>query len=658
MSTTSSDLPPIPDPVPGSGVGVDVPRGVVEIEGGVPWLPRTLTGQVILPVFLVALFLIGALTWVLGGVIERGYRERFDAVVQDETRMVAAAVSASTPLDSTPGDPAASRLIAGLAAATNAWLTIALPDGTVIADSLADPTTVASIRLNAAFVEALRDGSAIGEGPAYGGGEAWRYAVMTIPGPDGAEDGLVVRVGHPVAPLESEIAQVRWLGIGGALIVIAAIALAAWALVRRVGHGVRQIGDHMASIVPQAPAADLRSTSFAEIAAVRTALNQLTLDVRDVLSAARHARAQLESTLSTLSDGVILTDREGLVLRANAAAGRLLDVDTDSVVGLPFVFATRDHELGELQRLSMRTGQIARKDGIEIGFERRQIDAVAQPVVDDEDQLTLVVLRDVTELRRLEQVRREFVANVSHELRTPLASIRAMVETLEAGAIDEPGIAGDFLARIVTEVERLALLVDELLDLARLESGRVNLRLEPLAPADLIGTGARRLSSQVDRARLTMVIDVPDDLPPVLADRNRIEQVLLNLVHNAIKFTPPGGEIRITARQEGRFLLVEVTDTGVGIAEDELPRLFERFYKADRARRSEGTGLGLAIAKHIVAGHGGTIAVRSTLGKGSTFAFSLALARTRRDSHDPADALTTFEVEAPDAASVARAGGR
>ena len=653
MSTTNSDLPPIPDPVPGAGRGIVVPRGVVEVEGGVPWLPRTLGGQVVVPVVLVAFLLISTLTWVVGAAMERGARERFDDVVEDETRMVAAAVAAASPVDAVPGDPGMTRLIADLSAATDAWLTIARPDGTVLADSLADPVTVASIRLNAAFIAAVRDGRGLGEGPAYSGTERWRYAVITIPESSGDGVRLVVRVGHPVSTLESGIDRVRWLGIGGAILAITAIAAVAWAVVRRVGNGVRQVGAHAAGIIPHAPAADLRSTSFEEVAAVRTALNQLALDLRDVLSASRHARTQLESTLSTLSDGVILTDRDGSVLRANAAAGQLLDIDTEAVVGLPFVFATRDHELGELQRRSMRSGQIARKDGIEIGFQRRQIDAVAQPVVDDDDRLTLVVLRDVTELRRLEQVRREFVANVSHELRTPLASIRAMVETLEAGAIDEPGVAGEFLGRIVTEVERLAFLVDELLDLARLESGRVNLRREPLAPIDLIGTGAGRLSPQVERARLHLVIDVPDDLPEVLADRNRIEQVLLNLVHNAIKFTPPGGVITIGARQEADALVVEVTDTGVGIAEDELPRLFERFYKADRARRSEGTGLGLAITKHIVAGHNGTIAVRSTLGQGSTFAFSLPLARSGRDSHDPSDALDSPARDASAPVSVA-----
>jgi two-component system phosphate regulon sensor histidine kinase PhoR len=211
-------------------------------------------------------------------------------------------------------------------------------------------------------------------------------------------------------------------------------------------------------------------------------------------------------------------------------------------------------------------------------------------------------------------------------LRTPLASIKAMVETLEAGAVDDPDVAGDFLRRIVGEVDRLAALVDELLDLARLETGRVTLRLEALDPADLIGRAAERLRPQLDRARLRLELDLPLDLPSVRADRARVEQVVLNLLHNAIKFTPPGGEIAIQAVPDGERLRVAVRDSGVGVDPEELPRLFERFYKADKARRSDGTGLGLAIAKYIVQAHGGLIWAESTTGQGATFTFTLPIA--------------------------------
>jgi two-component system phosphate regulon sensor histidine kinase PhoR len=228
-------------------------------------------------------------------------------------------------------------------------------------------------------------------------------------------------------------------------------------------------------------------------------------------------------------------------------------------------------------------------------------------------------VRDISELRRLELVRREFVANVSHELRTPLTSIRAMVETLEAGAVEDPDLATDFLGRIVVEVDRLNALVEDLLDLARLEAGRTTLDYDRVDPVDLARRCASRLHSQVERAGLTIEVQGNDESIPIPLDPDRMEQVLINLIHNAIKFTPAGGRIDVRVSQVGRETTIEVADTGIGIPAEELERLFERFYKSDRARRSQGTGLGLAIAKHIVQAHGGTIAVESEEGKGATF---------------------------------------
>jgi two-component system phosphate regulon sensor histidine kinase PhoR len=231
----------------------------------------------------------------------------------------------------------------------------------------------------------------------------------------------------------------------------------------------------------------------------------------------------------------------------------------------------------------------------------------------------------VTELRRLERVRREFVANVSHELRTPLTSIRAMVETLEAGAADDSEVAGKFFGHIIGEVDHLAALVDELLDLARLESDRAPLRLAAFDPAGVLVRAVDRMRPQAERAGLTVRSDVPPALPSVRGDCDRIEQVLLNLLHNAVKFTETGGEIVVAAEVADEMLRVSVRDTGVGIAAEKLPRIFERFYKTDAARRSPGSGLGLAIAKHVVQAHGGTIWAESAPGRGATLFFTLPL---------------------------------
>ncbi len=603
--------------------------GVVEVAGGLPFLPRTLRGQVVVPILLVLLIGLAVLASSIVGVSRDLYLGQLDTTLIAEGRLAASEAAGALPAgaDTVTGD--AQAFASGVAVSLGARVTVVRPDGVVIGDSAVDPETIANLRLNPAVIDAGAGLEAINEGSLVPGGERYRYASVPVPGGTVAEPGLIIRVGLPTATVDDRVATVRdrvLLIAGVTLLAVAAVTLLA---VNRVARGIGQTRTHVRRIAAGRLEIDVRPSRFDELGDLRSSFNAMVIELQDLVAEIRQSRAQLESTLSTLSDGVILTGMAGEVVRLNASAARLLNVDLDEVIGLPFVMVTRDHELNELHRQSMRTGQIARGTGIELGFERRKVDAIAQPVIGDDNQLTLVVLRDQTELRRLEQVRREFVANVSHELRTPLASIRALVETLEVGAIEEPELAYDFLGRIVVEVDRLASLVDELLDLARLESGRVSLRLEPLSPADLLTHGAQRLLPQVDRARLTLDVDISPDLPDVLADRSRIEQVLLNLVHNAIKFTPPGGVISVRAEVQGEMLLVKVRDTGVGIGPEELPRLFERFYKTDKARRSDGTGLGLAIAKHIVMIHGGTIAARSTLDQGATFLFTLPIAATR-----------------------------
>jgi two-component system phosphate regulon sensor histidine kinase PhoR len=234
----------------------------------------------------------------------------------------------------------------------------------------------------------------------------------------------------------------------------------------------------------------------------------------------------------------------------------------------------------------------------------------------------LILLDDVTELRRLETVRRDFVANVSHELRTPLASIRAMAETLQDGAIHDSAVAGRFVSMIVAEVERLTRLLEDLLVLSRAESRIPERAVFPLN--NLIHDVVERLQSQAEKANITLNYTTPAPLK-VDANRDQIEQVLVNLVDNAIKYTLAGGRVEVRAEEREDRVVVHVIDTGIGIMSQDVPRIFERFYRTDRARsrQSGGTGLGLSIVKHIVETHGGNVTVQSEYGRGSTFSFTL-----------------------------------
>jgi two-component system, OmpR family, phosphate regulon sensor histidine kinase PhoR len=237
----------------------------------------------------------------------------------------------------------------------------------------------------------------------------------------------------------------------------------------------------------------------------------------------------------------------------------------------------------------------------------------------------LLLFQNLTRVRHLETVRQDFISNISHELRTPLASLKALTDTLQESALDDPPAARRFLQRIETEVDALSLMVSELLELSRIESGRVPLKMEAVSASDLIDQAVERLRLQAERAGLNVETTCQQDLPSVLADSSRLEQVLVNLLHNAIKFTPTGGIITVGAQLSEDNVLFSVKDTGIGIPTDDLSRIFERFYKTDRARSGGGTGLGLAIARHLVEAHGGRIWAESVEGQGSIFYFTVLL---------------------------------
>jgi two-component system phosphate regulon sensor histidine kinase PhoR len=350
-------------------------------------------------------------------------------------------------------------------------------------------------------------------------------------------------------------------------------------------------------------------------------------------------RDQLSQALVYMADGVIIADHTGRVHQINPAACRLLGVEADKAANHTLAELLRHHDLIDLwQRCQQEEAE--QFAAVEIS-QNLFLQAVITPYQQENFQAYLVVLQDLTTIRRLETVRRDFISNISHELRTPLASLRAVVETLQAGALEDPPAARRFLSRAEHEVDTLTQMVEELLELSRIESGRVPFHLSETAVADFVELPVERFMAQAERDHIPLILDLPGDLPPVLADAGRMQQVVNNLVHNALKFTDEG-QVTITAytgktapapvrKQVAELppsVIIAVKDSGCGIAADELPRIFERFYKSDRARtRSRGgTGLGLAIARHIVQAHNGRIWAKSKAGKGSTFYFSVPVA--------------------------------
>jgi two-component system, OmpR family, phosphate regulon sensor histidine kinase PhoR len=335
-------------------------------------------------------------------------------------------------------------------------------------------------------------------------------------------------------------------------------------------------------------------------------------------------RAKLSAVLNQMTDGVLIVDDNGRVQLLNPAAERLFQVPKKNALNRSVVEVLRYHQLVDLWRLAQQGER--QSTMIEIGPQHLFLQVVAIPLKISLPGNTLLLIQDLTQLRKLETVRRDFISNVSHELRTPLASLKALAETLQEGALEDPPAARRFILRMETEIDNLTQLVNELLELSRIESGKVPLSFQRLQPCDLLRPAYERMSLQAERAGLELSFDCQSELPQVFADPDRISQVLINLIHNAIKFTPPGGKITASAYKDEEKIVFFVRDTGVGIAKKDLSRIFERFYKADRARSGGGTGLGLSIARHMIESHGGYIWAESEEGIGSSIYFSLPTA--------------------------------
>jgi two-component system phosphate regulon sensor histidine kinase PhoR len=544
------------------------------------------------------------------------YVDRLTEQLAAQAQMAAAAVAPA--VEAGEGAAAIDPLVKRLGARIDARITIVAADGSVLGDSRANPLTMDNHAARSEVIAARRTG--IGEAERHSATLDADFLYVAVPITEAP--GAVARVALPLLDVNAAIGRVR-RDVAIATVSAAALAVTVAVIVAgRITGPLEDLRRQAGIIATGRLDAVMRPAGTRELADLAHAFNAMAADLRRLITEHEQSRARLEATLANLNDGVVITDEGGAVVRLNAAATQMLAATQGEAVGQAFVVASRDHDLAGLLSAALATDQFQTAT-VEYGRGRRILEATAQPFSGGGERLGLMVLRDVTELRRLERVRQEFVANVSHELRTPLASIRAVVETLEAGAVDDPAVAGEFFRRIIGEVDHLVGLVDELLDLARLETGRAVLKAEPCDPGDVLTRAVERLRPQVERAGLALRVEIPPDLPHVRVDRGRIEQVLINLVHNAVKFTPEGGEIAARAELADGMVRVSIQDTGVGISAEELPRIFERFYKSDAARRSPGSGLGLAIAKHIVQAHGGTIQAESTPGRGATLSFTM-----------------------------------
>lgn len=338
---------------------------------------------------------------------------------------------------------------------------------------------------------------------------------------------------------------------------------------------------------------------------------------------------QAQAMLESLVEGVVALDREGYVLWMNTSAQQLFGFNASASQPGRLTDFFRQTELADLlQEVSTKQQRSIRELRLFAPVEQ-MIRFQVTPCQEGAGQTALVlVAQDVTEMRRLEGMRREFVANVSHELKTPLTSIKGLVETLLGGAVDDASHNRRFLTMIEHDATRLGRLIDDLLELSQIESKAIPLALQNVSLQAFVDGVILLFRDALVQRKIVLEVLIADVLPPVTADPERLRQVLINLIDNAIKFNKPGGKIFIRAHHEGNVSRIEVEDTGIGIPKESLPRIFERFYRVDKARSRElgGTGLGLSIVKHLIEAHRGQVSVTSQLGQGSIFTITLPVA--------------------------------
>jgi len=503
----------------------------------------------------------------------------------------------------------------------NNRITIIAKDGTVLGDTDQDPLLMENHSSRTEVIQALADG--IGQSTRYSitDKKDMMYVAVTIKDNDNIVG--IARVSLPLTQINNSVnnavATIIVVTVLSGIVVIVAAAI----ITRMITRPVRRITRAAEQITTGRIRQMIQIDTDDEIGRLSHAFNEMSTGLKNTMDNLEEEQDKIVTVLSGITDGVIMLDPNRNVILANPAAEKLFDFNFNSTRGQPLIEAVKDHEVDELSEKSLSGNRqhTAQLYSVKSNFLR----VIASPLTINKMTGVLLLFQDLTEMRSLQTMRREFIGNVSHEIRTPLAGIRAIVDTLREGAINDRQATINFLTRLDIEVDRITQLINELIELSRIESGKAQLRLESFGINKLAEEILARLNPQAERKNISIIRKLNHSLPEIKADRERISQVITNILHNAIKFTPDGGRITVSTAHDENNITLHIEDTGIGISAEDLPHIFERFFKADKSRSTSGTGLGLAISKHIIQTHGGKIWVESDSGKGSVFSFSLPL---------------------------------
>ena len=527
------------------------------------------------------------------------------------------------------------------AASSGARVTVVAQDGQVLADSAHDADTMENHATQIEIQQAFSSGEGESVRRSATMGVDFIYRAVRYQPPVGAP--IVIRMALPLAQIDASVAELRRKLFGASLLILAiagAVSLTSFRMfasrVERLKRFSRRLAERDFRPLPAEGPRD-------ELSQLTDALNETAAAMDRTIRSLSGERNRSSAILRSMVEGVAVVDAEERIVFSNRAFSEILNLDAAAIEGRPVIEVIRNTALLGLIRRALK-GEEGLQTDIAMGFVQQRTFAITatpvqalesgvsgtfvSPPVQEKPSGAVVVLHDVTELRRLERVRQDFVANVSHEFKTPLTAIQGFAETLLAGAMEDSRSNRRFLEIIRDHAVRLARLTNDLLKLARIEAGKLEVEFFPTQLMEVIERSAETTLLKASQKQIALEVDVPPGLPMVRGDASLLRDVLQNLIDNAIQYTSEGGRIQVSASVAARDVVVCVADTGIGIPLADQERIFERFYRVDAARSREagGTGLGLSIAKHIVEAHGGRLWVESEVGRGSKFFFSVPLA--------------------------------
>ncbi len=504
----------------------------------------------------------------------------------------------------------------------NTRFTVILPDGKVVGDTRKDPATMDNHADRPEVVSARTRG----EGQSIRYSYTLKQRLMYVAHPISCQGRLVavMRAALPVSLLYQILGGIYRKILFGGILIAGLAALISFLVAKKIAYPLSE----MTQVVQQFARGNLSERvppqKTRELMLLSEAMNEMAAQLRETIETVRRQKQELEVILSGMSEGVVAVDLNDTVISINTRAAALFEVDKETVQRKNFYEIIRNSRLQEFIKRALNASE-PQEMTIPFGEGgRMQLQLHGAPLEGEGNRKigAVIVMNDITRLHRLEIVRRDFVANVSHELKTPITAIQGAVETLQEVALKRPSDAKRFLSMLSRQVEKLSAIIEDLLSLARIEQGleKENIPFEKISLPEVVGRSVDDFKRAAEKAGVSLKFCPESDIN-LPANANLVEQAVGNLIDNAIKYTPKGGEVTVEVKEIGREAIVSVKDTGVGISESSLPRIFERFYRVDKSRNRElgGTGLGLSLVRHIMKAHKGRVEVKSGEGKGSVF---------------------------------------